>query len=197
MVRSDLNGYSEWVRDIKIPKRVALLDEFFSHAAVAAHKYDGVYYRDEGDCIVVLFTPYFFPNVTYSQVISYAKEVTKQTFGNAALTCKTVIAGGPVTFYQKGPDIPENDWSAEGDAFVTAARLESAVESQQTISCLSEDYEYDDGLKSASEAMLVSSGQTYYWSISTRSIQVQGLKAAGGWVDVTVHSYVPGGKKLG
>src|SRR5262245_3296002 len=59
VVRSDLNGYSAWARDKRPSDRAALLDQFFSFAVPELQLHGGVYFRDEGDCIVGLFSEYF------------------------------------------------------------------------------------------------------------------------------------------
>jgi hypothetical protein len=194
VVRSDLNGYSKWILEqaVDIAARVALLDDFFSRAVRAASMFRGVYYRDEGDCIITLFCPYFFAGTTFSDVLGYAKAVTGNTYGADQLTCKTTVSAGDLTFYQKGPEVLEDDWSVEGDPFVTAARLEAGVESTQSIYCISAEYE--GGLETAAKSNFVQPGQRYFWLVDNEKVKVVGLQAVGGWVDVVVHKFIPGGR---
>jgi class 3 adenylate cyclase len=196
VVRSDLNGYSKWVKDVEIASRVALLDEFFSHAIVQGHQSHGVYYRDEGDCVgdcvVTIFSPYFGDSVTYTDVLSFAKNVSGRTYGDAALSCKTIITSGEVTFYQKGPESLEGDWSAEGDPFITGARLEASVESSASVYCLEEDYDSNFAVAGTSQSAV--SGQRYFWELARRNYQVQGLQATGGWKRLAVLTHFPAGR---
>jgi hypothetical protein len=59
VVRVDLNGYSKWARENTLTERVQMLNDYYQHVIPLAYKYGGAFYRDEGDCIVVVYSTYF------------------------------------------------------------------------------------------------------------------------------------------
>ena len=134
VVRIDLNEYSDWVRGRTISDRVDLLDDFFTKVVGYLDKYQGIYFRDEGDCIVSLFSPYFQKlRNPFIYARQFCKAVVGGYYGIDRLTAKAVVAAGRIAIYQKSHEVDTHDWSAEGEPFVSAARLEQAVESKQNI----------------------------------------------------------------
>lgn len=79
VVRCDLNGYSDWCSKQKenLRARVELLDEYFTKTVVEIYQHNGVYFRDEGDCVVALFSDYFWPNAL-SNVKSFCRRVSEK-----------------------------------------------------------------------------------------------------------------------
>lgn len=190
VVRADLNGYSNWTQDRSIIERVALLNDFFTKVIEYLAKYGGIYFRDEGDCIVAIFSPYF-NQVPYApvddalcqKVDAFCKEVVSKQYGTDRLTAKASVAVGKIVIYQKWHERDTDDWSAEGYPFVRAIRLEQAVESKQAIYYFADEY---DGLfkKYTRQA---TRGERYYWQ-QYDYIQVQGLGR------VKLFEYIPEGK---
>jgi hypothetical protein len=140
----------------------------------------------------VLFSPYFYERVTFDAALNFSKAVTAQKYGSGALTCKTCIVLGDVTYYQKGPEALENDWSAEGDAFVIAARIEASVPSAQVIYIPQE--QYVAGFSEAANRFTAGRGEKYYWETELHSFQIEGLHLPGGWGDLVVVKHIPGGR---
>ena len=186
VVRVDLNGYSNWTQGHSIIERVALLNDFFTKVIEYLAKYGGIYFRDEGDCIVAIFSPYFGLPVPYAPVKAFCEEVVSKQYGPDGLTAKASVAAGKIVIYQKSHERDTDDWSAEGYPFVRAIRLEQAVESKQAIYYFADEY---DGLwkKYTRQA---TRGERYYWQCAYICKQVQGL----GWVKL--FEYIPGGKIL-
>ena len=190
VVRVDLNEYSDWTRDREISDRVNLLDDFFTKVVSHLYKYQGIYFRDEGDCIVSLFSSYFELEDPYAPVDGFCKAVVRDCYGVDQLTAKAIVAAGEIAFYQKSHEIATDDWSAEGEPFVKAVRLEQAVESKQQIYYFADDYH-----KLFSQYVTIAAtGQKYYWQVDSKNTKVQGLGAPGGWVELVIEEYIPGGR---
>ena len=189
VVRVDLNGYSDWARDHEISDRVNLLDDFFTKVVSHLHKYQGIYFRDEGDCIVSLFSSYFELEDPYAPVDRFCKAIVRDCYGVDQLTAKAIVAAGEIAFYQKSHELATGDWSAEGEPFVKAVRLEQAVESKQQIYYFADDYHK----LFRQYVTIASTGQKYYWQVDSKNTKVQGLGAPGGWVELVIEEYIPGG----
>ncbi|WP_437945559.1 hypothetical protein WME98_32245 [Sorangium sp. So ce296] len=190
VVRADLNGYSKWAREKEISERVALLDEFFSRVVPTVEDHGGVYFRDEGDCIVCIFSPYFGV-FEVQKSMSFCKQIVGQVYGPDELTAKVTIAcDSKVAFFQKAHERGTDDWSAEGEAFVRAARLEQAIPSRPRIYAYAAEYD----ILFHENAPTASAGERYYWTVNAEKLQVPGLSLAGGWTDVKYLEYVPGGR---
>jgi hypothetical protein len=71
VTRSDLNGYSAWARTHSAAQRASQLDSFFSAVVPAIELGGGVFFRDEGDCIVALFSNYFQREASYDSIEAY------------------------------------------------------------------------------------------------------------------------------
>src|SRR5262249_5581211 len=71
IVRTDLNGFSDWARDKQVVQRAAMLDDFFTKVIPSLGAAGGVYFRDEGDCIVSLFSDYFGGGWSYQSAESF------------------------------------------------------------------------------------------------------------------------------
>lgn len=190
MLRLDLNGYSAWAREKPIEARVALLDKYFSTVVPLLDQVKGVYFRDEGDCIVCLFSSYFGTNADdlNFRINYFARTVASQRFGE--LTAKVAVAAGPLAFFQKAHEVGTDDWSAEGEAFVRAARLEAAMSSDAQVVYFADDFDN----MFAETIHYVSSGERYYWTVDREKLQVPGLALVGGWADVVYQRYVEGGR---
>ena len=189
VVRVDLNEYSDWTRDHEVSDRVTLLDDFFTKVVSYLHKHQGIYFRDEGDCIVSLFSSYFELEDPYSPVDSFCKAVVRDRYGVDHLTAKAIVAAGEIAFYQKSHEIATGDWSAEGEPFVRAVRIEQAVESKQQIYYFAEEYNNLFSYYTNTAAV----GEKYYWRLDYKNTQVQGLGVPGGWVELAINEYIPGG----
>lgn len=189
VVRVDLNGYSDWTRYHGISDRVELLSDFFTKVVAYLDKYGGIYFRDEGDCIVSLFSSYFELD-PYAQVENFCKEVVSDYYGVDGLTAKAIVAAGEIAIYQKVHEVDTGDWSAEGEPFVRAVRLEQAVESKQHI------YYFADEYKNlfSQYTICAAAGEKYCWEFDHKSEQVQGLGLPGGWVELAIEKYIPRGK---
>lgn len=190
VVRCDLNGYSGWARDKTIEQRVNLLNDFFSTVVPFLDQHGGIYFRDEGDCIVSVFSGYFQLGATPERVRGFCQAVVSRTYGADGLSAKAIVACGPVAYFQKSHEVGTDDWSAEGEPFVRAARLEQAIESRAHIVFFQD--EHDQFF--AAQAQVASPGERYYWAVEARSVQVAGLGLAGGWTDIFTLTHVPGGR---
>jgi len=180
VTRTDLNGYSAWARGRPAAERAAQLDAFFSTVVPQIELAGGVFFRDEGDCIVAVFSDYFARGATYKSIREFSKTVTDRAYGVAALTAKTCVSCGDVAFFQKKHEVATGDWSAEGEPFVRSARLEAAVNSIKHVVFLKDDYDaHFEGT-----ATWAAPGSSPRWTVTPESIQVSGLGAPGGWVDV-------------
>jgi class 3 adenylate cyclase len=191
VVRLDLNGYSTWARDRSIGERAALLDDFFSKVVPMLEQQCGVYYRDEGDCIVAIFADYFRLGAGIDNVCNFVRAAVAEVYGSECLTAKCVVACGDVAFFQKAHEAGTDDWSAEGEPFVRAARLEAAVGSRQRVYWYADEYP-----TFSSQVPLALPGDRYFWRVDLVSLQVGGLSLPGGWTDVVQLEYVPGGAVL-
>ena len=189
VARTDLNGYSKWSREKSIADRVELLDEFFSVVAKEIYKHNAVYYRDEGDCVVTIFSDYF-GNGSVANILAFCKAVTNKYYSKGEITAKTTVGFGDLAFFQKTHEVASGDWSAEGEPFVVAARLENAVDSAQRI--YFEEATYDAVFSNIGP--VANKGQYYYWGTERESIQVPGLGLPGGWMRVAYLEYKPGGR---
>lgn len=190
VARVDLNEYSAWTRDHEISDRVKLLNDFFTKVVNCLYKYGGIYFRDEGDCIVSIFSSYFGLTNPYAPVEEFCKEVVSGSYGVDQLTAKAIVAAGEIAFYQKAHEVETGDWSAEGEPFVRAVRMEQAVESKQQIYYFAD--EYDTLFKKYIKTATV--GTKYYWKLDYKNTQVQGLGIPGGWVELAINEYIPGGR---
>lgn len=189
VVRVDLNRYSDWTRYHGISDRVELLSDFFTKVVAYLDKYGGIYFRDEGDCIVSLFSNYFGSD-PYAQVENFCKEVVRDCYGVDELTAKAIVAEGKIAIYQKAHEVDTGDWSAEGEPFVKAVRLEQAVESKQHIYYFADEY---DNLFSQ-YTICAEAGEKYYWDLDYKWERVQGLRLSGGWVRLAIAKYILGGR---
>jgi hypothetical protein len=191
VVRVDLNGYSKWALEKGIDARVALLNDYFSKVVPMLHAHGGIYYRDEGDCIVGLFSNYFVPGLLAQSVLAFAKVAVGARYGVDQLAVKAVIAVDDVAIYQKSHEVNSSDWSAEGQLFVTAARIESAVDSKPRIYMRKEDYEtnFDSGAPKARF------GDVYWWTMHEETLPISGLGAKpNGRVPLVYLEHVPEGR---
>lgn len=141
VVRVDLNGYSAWAQDRLMIYRVNLLNDFFTKVLNYMDQYGGVYFRDEGDCIISLFSSYFGLEDPYAPVDNFCKAVVSARYGIDQLTAKAIVAEGEIAFYQKSNEVGTGDWSAEGEPFIRAIRVEQAVESKRQIYYFAEEYD--------------------------------------------------------
>lgn len=190
VVRVDLNGYSSWARGRAPGDRVELLDSFFSGVVPILEQHGGIYFRDEGDCIVCLFSNYFQTSATDSDVVQFARRVTGLEYGRARLSPKASVACGDVAFFQKSHERGTEEWSAEGEPFVRAARLEQSVQSKQRVHYFAEEYDkFFVGKGSVAPA-----GARYHWDIERDSVQVSGLALRGGWTSLVYETFIPGGR---
>ena len=185
IVRCDINKYSDWARERTITDRVGLLNELFSATIPQIDCAGGVYFRDEGDCIVVIFSDYFAPNVTFANVIGFCQAVVRLTYGPSELGVKCTVASGQIAIFQKDHERGTEDWSAEGEPFVRAARLEQAVVSKRAIAFYTDQFNsyFDRSVTYADP------GKPFSWIISHEKLQVAGLGLAGGWEEVTYMTY--------
>lgn len=187
VVRADLNGYSKWAKDKTIADRVELLDDFFSHAAKYMSIFNGVYFRDEGDCLVVLFSDYFQNRADKADILMFCKSMVNAVYGKDKLTAKCCVAGGEIAYYQKSHEKQSDDWSAEGQAFVNAHRLESSVESKPRIYIYDEE-QIDMVFKNvvAPEIRWAPAGTKAAWTVyQDEKYQVEGLGLKGGWANIS------------
>lgn len=187
VTRTDLNGYSTWARDKTAAQRAAALDAFFSAVVPNIDRWGGVYFRDEGDCILALFSDYFQRNASFATIREYALTVSGRVYGPARLSAKTTIVGGDVAYFQKRHEEASGDWSAEGEPFVRAARLEAAITSVAQVVLYAEEYDADF----APVAIYAGPGQRGPWNLERESLQVSGVGAAGGWQDIVRLIYRP------
>lgn len=188
VVRVDLNNYSAWTRRVPITDRVELLDHFFTTTVSLASQLNGVYFRDEGDCVVLLFGSYFGAT-SFQEMHYFCRQCVLRKFGRDELDAKVSVAIGEVAFFQKSHELNSTDWSAEGEPFVRSARLEQAVSSIPRINFYADQF---DAIHPAT--FYVPKGSVYIWQIDRLKMQVPGLGAAGGWVDVVTETYVPEGR---
>jgi class 3 adenylate cyclase len=128
VVRVDLNNYSAWTRRVPITDRVELLDHFFTTTVSLASQLNGVYFRDEGDCVVLLFGSYFGAT-SFQEMHYFCRQCVLRKFGRDELDAKVSVAIGEVAFFQKSHELNSTDWSAEGEPFVRSARLERSCSS--------------------------------------------------------------------
>lgn len=185
VVRADLNGYSKWASGVEIGERVTLLNDFFTKTLTSLEKANGIYFRDEGDCIVAIFSNYF-RSYTSNSVLDYCRSVIGQTYGSINLSAKCCVASGGIAIYQKSHEQGTEDWSAEGAPFVNCHRLETVVDSQPMIYFFNDDNVdkvYKDFFKP--NINFVSFGEPAVWTANDNfKLQVPGLGQAGGWVDL-------------
>jgi len=162
-----------------------MLDAFFSSVVPAIERAGGVFFRDEGDCIVALFSDYFDRGATYDTIRSFCQSVTRSRYGGAQLAAKTCVACGNVAIFQKRHPVPTGDWSAEGDPFVRAARLEEAIASRQHYVFYEDDYKNYFEAVTTWAALGVKAG----WTHCSENLQVAGLGATGGWTSIDRFEY--------
>lgn len=188
VVRVDLNGYSSWTRNHSISDRVNLLNDFFTKVLMHLDEYEGIYFRDEGDCIVSLFSPYFGIEEPYVRSMYFCRTVVSDCYGVGVnrLTAKAIVATGEVMIYQKSPEVGTRDWSAEGEPFVRAVRIEQAAESKQQIYYFAD--EYNELFVQYTETP--AAGERYYWLLDCKNKKIQGL----GSVELAIEEYIPRGR---
>lgn len=189
VVRCDLNGFTKWSNEHSLDARKELLGEFFSHIMSKLEPSGGIYFRDEGDCLIALFSAYFNP-INYQTIESFCQSVVGREYGKDKLSAKACVACGEIAIYQKPHEAGSDDWSADGPAFVNAVRLEQAVDSKPQVNFFADEYEehFESGTSYAKP------GQTYYWIASNESKQVAGLGFEGGWVELRCLTHIPKGK---
>lgn len=179
VVRTDLNGYSAWARDKQAPARAAVLDDFFTRLIPVLNRAGGVYFRDEGDCIVSLFSSYFGAGWSHASAEAFTLQAGSNEYGQPKLSAKSSLACGRIAVYQKAHETGTEDWSAEGDPFVRAGRLEAAIASKQQVAFFAEDYD--------AHFLTTNTGTgTPAWNVKREKLQVPGVGAAGGWTDVVL-----------
>lgn len=192
VVRVDLNGYSAWAADHSLRERVDLLDAFFSVVVPKLNERRGIFFRDEGDCIVGVFSPYFGMGFEFDWVVNFARDAARETYGTPGLSAKvTVATHSQVAFFQKAHERGSSDWSAEGQPFVNAARLEQAIPSKRRIYFDAAEYDH----LYTSSVPIVTSGSPYYWRLEREKLQVPGLGLPGGWTELVYLEYIPGGAR--
>jgi len=190
VVRCDLNGYSAWAKDKVITERVSLLDTFFSTVVPQLGTFGGIYFRDEGDCIVSLFSDYFQTGSTPQSVRAFCQSVVSKTYGTDGLSAKAVVAHGPVAFFQKSHEVSSGEWSAEGHPFVAAARLEQAIDSKPQIVFFLETFQQ----LIWAHHPIAGTGEVYYWDVNTENRRVEGLNLPGGWAELVTMVHIPEGR---
>ena len=192
VVRVDLNGYSDRTQGRSIGYRVKLLNNFFTKVLEYLDECKGIYFRDEGDCVVSIFSTYFGLADPYASVEDFCKKVVSNYYGYGVdlLTAKAIVAAGEIAIYQKSPEVGTGDWSAEGEPFVRAVRLEQAVESKQQIYFFADEYR-----ELFSRYTIPANMRTkYYWQLDYIKEQVQGLRFPRGWVELAIIEYIPEGR---
>ena len=185
VARTDLNGYSAWARGRSAGERALQLDAFFSSVVPRIELAGGVFFRDEGDCIVALFSDYFERGATFDMIEAYCMQVSARSYGAGDLSAKTCVSIGEIAIFQKQHEISSGDWSAEGEPFVRSARLEQAVSSTKHIVFFKD--EYKSGFSSTSN--VAPPGSSPAWREVFESLQVPGVGASGGWVDIARLEY--------
>jgi len=149
-------------------------------------QYGGIYFRDEGDCIISLFSSYFGLEDPYAPVDKFCKAVVRARYGTDRLTAKAIVAEGEIAFYQKSNEIVTGDWSAEGEPFIRAIRVEQAVESKQRIYYFADEYDALFSQYTKEPAL----GKRYYWQWYYKYEEIQGL----GSIKLVIDEYIPRGK---
>lgn len=185
VVRVDLNGYSDRTQGRSIGYRVKLLNNFFTKVLEYLDECKGIYFRDEGDCVVSIFSTYFGLADPYASVEDFCKKVVSGYYGIDGLTAKAIVATGKIAIYQKSHEVGTGDWSAEGDPFVRAVRLEQAVESKQQIYFFVDEYNE----LFSSYTRYVAKWEKYYWKCYYRSLEIYR-----GQVGLAIMEYIPGGR---
>ena len=91
--------------------------------------------------------------------------------------------------YQKSNEVCTKDWSAEGEPFVRAVRIEQAVESKQQIYYFADEYDelFIQYTQYTEEPVV---GKKYYWQLDRKDEEIQGL----GSVELAIEKYIPGGR---
>ena len=189
VVRVDLNGYSDRTQGRSIGYRVKLLNNFFTKVLEYLDECKGIYFRDEGDCVVSIFSTYFGLAEPYASVEDFCKKVVSGYYGIDGLTAKAIVATGKIAIYQKSHEVGTGDWSAEGEPFVKAVRLEQTVESKQQIYYFSDEYRE----LFSQYTRLANTRGTYYWQLERRNAQVQGMRLPGEGVELAIMKYIPEG----
>ena len=90
--------------------------------------------------------------------------------------------------YQKSHEVDTKDWSAEGEPFVRAVRIEQAVESKQQIYYFAD--EFDELFRQYKYAWTPTSGKRYHWWLKYKEEEIQGL----GSVELAIDKYIPKGR---
>lgn len=192
VVRVDLNDYSKWAKEKQLSARRELLSDFFTRAVGFLENNDGIYLRDEGDCLVALFSDYFTGGSFDPQKIeTFCMNVVSNTYGSDDLSAKATVAIGDISIYQKEHESEDDEWSAEGEPFVKVSRLEHSIESKTpNIYYFQEDY--DDHFRNLQVSP--SPGQPYYWEINAENIQVSGIGLPNGWAKIVRLEHIPDGR---
>lgn len=183
LVRIDLNGYTAWGKTKNISEKISMLDGFFTYVLTRLDTFGGVFYRDEGDCILALFSDYFQTGATDKSVVDFCMAVTQGKFGlQGELSVKTIVTVGEVLYFQKSHEVGTHDWSAEGQLFIDSARFEAAVESKKRIYFFKEFYDrfFDSQISKVPDNSPINPA----WIINAESIQIPGLNLTGGWKDI-------------
>jgi hypothetical protein len=157
-----------------------LLDSFFSQTVVQVVAHGGVYFRDEGDCIVVLFSDYFNAG-SLRQVKPFCRRVCEPAYGVDHLTAKATVSVGDVVYYQKAYERDTLEWSADGDPFIFAARMEVEAESKQVVHYSKEDF--DRHFRSTP------GGNEDNWKLEEEALRIPGLWTTNGWKEMVKDRY--------
>lgn len=131
IVRIDLNNYSKWTQNKSLQDRTALLDDFFTHILQELDKHKGVYLRDEGDCLVAIFSSYFTGTFDPKKIESFCKKVVSQKYGNEKLSAKAAVAVGDLIIYRKSQQLEDYEWSVEGGPLLRARKLEYNIKTKK------------------------------------------------------------------
>lgn len=183
VVRCDLNKYSEWCREKQPEERIPLLDDFFTRTLLTAQRFGGAYFRDEGDCVVLLFSDYFGTSDSLSRVRAFSRAVSREKYGTDLLTAKSTVSAGELVYYQKSHEVVNGEWSADGDPFIVAARVESEADSKQIVHFTKEDFdEYFSTSTSEDSAD---------WVTEEQSARIPGLWKQGGHQKLVKDIYRP------
>lgn len=191
VVRVDLNGYSQWAKDKTLAHRRDLLSHFFSDTVVALDNCGGVYLRDEGDCLVALFSSYFTGTFDPQSIKSFCSRAVSNTYGRDNLSAKATVAIGSIAIYQKAHESTDDEWSAEGEPFVRVSRLENSIISSKACVYYFEE-DYDNHFRALET--YVAPGQIYHWEMNSENLQIPGLNLPSGWAKIVTLEYLPSGR---
>lgn len=191
VVRIDLNGYSDWAQGQAIANRARLLNAFFTKVITSLNMYDGLYFRDEGDCVVALFSENLGSADPYRSAYYFCMQVIEDSVtNNDPLKAKAIVSTGEMAFYQKLHEIEVSDWSAEGEPFVKAVRMEQAVDSKPQIYFFQDEFNRHFN-QYVQRSFFPQPNQSYWKICHGEKERIQGLRKAGGWATLTTMIYVP------